>query len=110
MVLVGRMAPGRSPANSNSSCHCPRRLGTARKAPAHLSPLFFAGSHFLSLQPRLSLCSLVQVDSLSVTPGPLGVPELIVSQPGCAYAVLLCTWNKDTGHSATSDGTTEGSR
>ncbi|XP_040593901.1 KICSTOR complex protein ITFG2 isoform X2 [Mesocricetus auratus] len=38
-----------------------------------------------------------QVDSLSVTPGPLGVPELVVSQPGCAYAVLLCTWNKDTG-------------
>ncbi|CAH7422539.1 Itfg2 [Phodopus roborovskii] len=38
-----------------------------------------------------------QVDSLSMTPGPLGVPELIVSQPGCAYAVLLCTWNKDTG-------------
>nr|KAF6452607.1 integrin alpha FG-GAP repeat containing 2 [Molossus molossus] len=61
-------------------------------------------------QPHVSLCSLVQVDSLSVTPGPLGVPELIVSQPGCAYAVLLCTWNKDTGYSATSDGTTEGSR
>ncbi|KAM8803741.1 KICSTOR complex protein ITFG2 isoform 2-T4 [Rhynchonycteris naso] len=51
-----------------------------------------------------------QVDSLSVTPGPLGVPELMVSQPGCAYAVLLCTWSKDSGHSATSEGTTEGSR
>ncbi|XP_047404069.1 KICSTOR complex protein ITFG2 isoform X4 [Sciurus carolinensis] len=51
-----------------------------------------------------------QVDSLSVTPGPLGVPELMVSQPGCAYAVLLCTWNKDTVSPATSEGDTEGSR
>ncbi|XP_045686467.1 KICSTOR complex protein ITFG2 isoform X3 [Phyllostomus hastatus] len=51
-----------------------------------------------------------QVDSLSVTPGSLGVPELMVSQPGCAYAVLLCTWNKDTEHSATSEGTSESSR
>ncbi|KAF6119213.1 integrin alpha FG-GAP repeat containing 2 [Phyllostomus discolor] len=51
-----------------------------------------------------------QVDSLSVTPGSLGVPELMVSQPGCAYAVLLCTWNKDTGHFATSEGTSESSR
>ncbi|XP_036155538.1 KICSTOR complex protein ITFG2 isoform X2 [Myotis myotis] len=49
-----------------------------------------------------------QVDSLSVTLGPLGVPELMVSQPGCAYAVLLCTWNKDARHSTTSEGTTEG--
>ncbi|XP_058415044.1 KICSTOR complex protein ITFG2 isoform X3 [Diceros bicornis minor] len=52
----------------------------------------------------------VKVDSLSVTPGPQGVPELMVSQPGCAYAVLLCTWNKDTGHPPTSDGAPEGSR
>ncbi|XP_036155540.1 KICSTOR complex protein ITFG2 isoform X4 [Myotis myotis] len=51
-----------------------------------------------------------QVDSLSVTLGPLGVPELMVSQPGCAYAVLLCTWNKDARHSTTSEGTTEGIR
>ncbi|KAM5333143.1 KICSTOR complex protein ITFG2 isoform 3-T3 [Glossophaga mutica] len=51
-----------------------------------------------------------QVDSLSVTLGSLGVPELMVSQPGCTYAVLLCTWNKDTGHSATSEGTEERSR
>ncbi|XP_066580740.1 KICSTOR complex protein ITFG2 [Amia ocellicauda] len=35
-----------------------------------------------------------QVDSLSVNPGPEGVPELIVSQPGCGYAILLCTWNR----------------
>ncbi|XP_062969175.1 KICSTOR complex protein ITFG2 isoform X3 [Cynocephalus volans] len=51
-----------------------------------------------------------QVDSLSVTPGPLGVPELMVSQPGCAYAVLLCTWNKDVGSPPASEGTAEGSR
>ncbi|XP_032730766.1 KICSTOR complex protein ITFG2 isoform X2 [Lontra canadensis] len=51
-----------------------------------------------------------QVDSLSVTPGPLGVPELMVSQPGCAYAILLCTWNKDTGPAPTSEGAPEGSR
>ncbi|XP_032205019.1 KICSTOR complex protein ITFG2 isoform X5 [Mustela erminea] len=51
-----------------------------------------------------------QVDSLSVTPGPLGVPELMVSQPGCAYAILLCTWNKDTGPPPTSEGALEGSR
>ncbi|KAG8509089.1 KICSTOR complex protein ITFG2 [Galemys pyrenaicus] len=51
-----------------------------------------------------------QVDSLSVIPGPLGVPELMVSQPGCAYAILLCTWNKDTGHPPAPEGTPEGSR
>ncbi|XP_030893254.1 KICSTOR complex protein ITFG2 isoform X3 [Leptonychotes weddellii] len=51
-----------------------------------------------------------QVDSLSVTLGPLGVPELMVSQPGCAYAILLCTWNKDTGPPPTSEGAPEGSR
>uniref|UniRef100_A0A6Q2ZPB3 Integrin alpha FG-GAP repeat containing 2 n=1 Tax=Esox lucius TaxID=8010 RepID=A0A6Q2ZPB3_ESOLU len=33
-----------------------------------------------------------QVDSLSVNPGPEGLPELMVSQPGCGYAILLCTW------------------
>ncbi|XP_055973842.1 KICSTOR complex protein ITFG2 [Sorex fumeus] len=49
-----------------------------------------------------------QVDSLSVMPGPLGTPELMVSQPGCAYAVLLCTWNKDPGAPAASEGGTEG--
>ncbi|XP_059834120.1 KICSTOR complex protein ITFG2 isoform X2 [Hypanus sabinus] len=36
-----------------------------------------------------------QVDSLTVNPGPDGSPELMVSQPGCAYAVLLCTWKLD---------------
>lgn len=51
-----------------------------------------------------------QVDSLSVTPGPLGVPELVVSQPGCAYAVLLCTWDKDTGSPPASEEATGDSR
>ncbi|XP_034641283.1 KICSTOR complex protein ITFG2 isoform X5 [Trachemys scripta elegans] len=36
-----------------------------------------------------------QVDSLSVNPGPDGVPEMMVSQPGCGYAILLCTWKPD---------------
>ncbi|XP_051885995.1 KICSTOR complex protein ITFG2 isoform X1 [Pristis pectinata] len=36
-----------------------------------------------------------QVDSLTVNPGSDGSPELMVSQPGCAYAVLLCTWKLD---------------
>ncbi|CAH2276361.1 integrin-alpha FG-GAP repeat-containing 2 isoform X3 [Pelobates cultripes] len=36
-----------------------------------------------------------QVDSLSVNPGPDGTPELMVSQPGCGYAVLCCTWCDD---------------
>ncbi|XP_005387171.1 PREDICTED: integrin-alpha FG-GAP repeat-containing protein 2 isoform X1 [Chinchilla lanigera] len=51
-----------------------------------------------------------QVDSLSVTRGPLGVPELMVSQPGCAYAVLLCTWNRAAGSSPASEEAVEGSR
>ncbi|XP_004596394.2 KICSTOR complex protein ITFG2 isoform X1 [Ochotona princeps] len=51
-----------------------------------------------------------QVDSLSVTLGPQGVPELMVSQPGCAYAILLCTWNQDAEPPPASEGTTEGSR
>uniref|UniRef100_G3SPI0 Integrin alpha FG-GAP repeat containing 2 n=1 Tax=Loxodonta africana TaxID=9785 RepID=G3SPI0_LOXAF len=63
-----------------------------------------------SLHPPLSPFSLVQVDSLSVTPGPSGIPELMVSQPGCAYAILLCTWNKDPGSPPASEGATEGSR
>ncbi|XP_028661425.1 KICSTOR complex protein ITFG2 [Erpetoichthys calabaricus] len=33
-----------------------------------------------------------QVDSLSVNPGPDGSPQLMVSQPGCGYAILRCTW------------------
>lgn len=75
----------------------------------HFSPMLSAGSHFCP-QPPLRPCSLVQVDSLSVTPGPLGVPELMVSQPGCAYAILLCTWNKDARPPPTSEGAPEGSR
>ncbi|XP_062339413.1 KICSTOR complex protein ITFG2 isoform X1 [Osmerus eperlanus] len=35
-----------------------------------------------------------QVDSLSVNPGPRGSPELMVSQPGCGYAILLCSWTQ----------------
>ncbi|XP_015727318.1 KICSTOR complex protein ITFG2 [Coturnix japonica] len=36
-----------------------------------------------------------QVDSLSVNPGPNGLPEMMVSQPGCGYAILLCTWDSE---------------
>ncbi|KAF5901646.1 KICSTOR complex protein ITFG2 [Clarias magur] len=36
-----------------------------------------------------------QVDSLSVNPGADGSPELMVSQPGCGYAILLCSWTQD---------------
>ncbi|KAL8207685.1 UNVERIFIED_CONTAM: integrin alpha FG-GAP repeat-containing protein 2 [Gekko kuhli] len=41
-----------------------------------------------------------QVDSLSVNPGPDGAPEMLVSQPGCGYAILLCTWKADHQHPA----------
>ncbi|XP_010157864.1 PREDICTED: integrin-alpha FG-GAP repeat-containing protein 2, partial [Eurypyga helias] len=44
-----------------------------------------------------------QVDSLSVNPGPDGSPEMMVSQPGCGYAILLCTW--DSEQQATTEGT-----
>lgn len=37
-----------------------------------------------------------QVDSLSVNRGVDGTPELMVSQPGCGYAVLRCTWSNET--------------
>ncbi|KAM9579992.1 KICSTOR complex protein ITFG2 isoform 2-T2 [Guaruba guarouba] len=43
-----------------------------------------------------------QVDSLSVNPGPDGSPEMMVSQPGCGYAILLCTW--DSEQQATTEG------
>ncbi len=36
-----------------------------------------------------------QVDSLSVNPSPEGLPELMVSQPGCGYAILLCSWTQE---------------
>ncbi|XP_062990479.1 KICSTOR complex protein ITFG2 isoform X2 [Elgaria multicarinata webbii] len=36
-----------------------------------------------------------QVDSLSVNPGADCAPEMMVSQPGCGYAVLLCTWKTE---------------
>ncbi|KAG9490780.1 KICSTOR complex protein ITFG2 [Eleutherodactylus coqui] len=37
-----------------------------------------------------------QVDSLSVNPGADGTPELMVSQPGCGYAILRCTWGDES--------------
>uniref|UniRef100_A0A8D0EE66 Integrin alpha FG-GAP repeat containing 2 n=1 Tax=Salvator merianae TaxID=96440 RepID=A0A8D0EE66_SALMN len=36
-----------------------------------------------------------QVDSLTVNPGHDSTPEMMVSQPGCGYAVLLCTWKTE---------------
>lgn len=36
-----------------------------------------------------------QVDSLSVNPSPEGLPELMVSQPGCGYAILVCSWTQE---------------
>ncbi|XP_077157916.1 KICSTOR complex protein ITFG2 isoform X2 [Paroedura picta] len=44
------------------------------------------------------ISDIEQVDSLSVNPGPDGAPEMIVSQPGCGYAILLCTWKADPLH------------
>lgn len=44
-----------------------------------------------------------QVDSLSVTPGPEGLPELMVSQPGCGYAILQCSWTWHQGAPETED-------
>lgn len=35
-----------------------------------------------------------QMDSLSVNLTADGRPELMVSQPGCGYAILLCTWTQ----------------
>ncbi|KAF7229368.1 integrin alpha FG-GAP repeat containing 2, partial [Nothobranchius furzeri] len=50
-----------------------------------------------------------QVDSLSVNPGPEGIPELMVSQPGCGYAILLCTWRQqDSTESEEDDPATPG--
>ncbi|XP_036373841.1 KICSTOR complex protein ITFG2 [Megalops cyprinoides] len=45
-----------------------------------------------------------QVDSLSVNPGPEGEPELMVSQPGCGYAILLCSWTQE-GTTGPGEGT-----
>lgn len=89
----------------------PLKPGTLFPGPLpHALPCSLHGPTSFCPQPSVSPCSLVQVDSLSVTPGPLGVPELMVSQPGCAYAILLCTWNKDTGAPPSSEGAPEGSR
>uniref|UniRef100_A0A8C9XS00 Integrin alpha FG-GAP repeat containing 2 n=1 Tax=Sander lucioperca TaxID=283035 RepID=A0A8C9XS00_SANLU len=44
-----------------------------------------------------------QVDSLSVNPGPEGLPELMVSQPGCGYAILLCSWTQQDSNSSGED-------
>lgn len=111
MMYVERMAPGSSPMNSRIPPAISLEAWGLLPGPlSHLAPLFLQSPTSFLLQPPLSPCFLVQVDSLSVTPGPLGVPELMVSQPGCAYAILLCTWNKDTGPPATSEGAMEGSR
>uniref|UniRef100_A0A7M4F342 Integrin alpha FG-GAP repeat containing 2 n=1 Tax=Crocodylus porosus TaxID=8502 RepID=A0A7M4F342_CROPO len=45
-----------------------------------------------------------QVDSLSVNPGPDGTPEMMVSQPGCGYAVLLCTWKLEQQQQPAAEG------
>lgn len=37
-----------------------------------------------------------------MNPRPDGSPEMMVSQPGCGYAILLCTW--DSEQQATTDG------
>ncbi|CAL8277335.1 unnamed protein product [Gadus morhua 'NCC'] len=44
-----------------------------------------------------------QVDSLSVNPGNEGLPELMVSQPGCGYAILLCSWATQAPPAAAGD-------
>ncbi|KAK1789595.1 hypothetical protein P4O66_015495 [Electrophorus voltai] len=51
-----------------------------------------------------------QVDSLSVNPGPDGLPELMVSQPGCGYAILLCSWTQEgtAGHGEDSSAASAG--
>lgn len=109
-MYVQRVVPRRSPVNTRIPPAVTLDPGGLLAGAAPLfSPILCRALLTLS-QPSLSLYSLVQVDSLSVTLGPLGVPELMVSQPGCAYAVLLCTWNKDARHSTTSEGTTEGIR
>ncbi|XP_056093289.1 KICSTOR complex protein ITFG2 [Rhinichthys klamathensis goyatoka] len=46
-----------------------------------------------------------QVDSLSVNPSPEGLPELMVSQPGCGYAILTCSWTQE-GAAGPGDETT----
>ncbi|KAM9311644.1 KICSTOR complex protein ITFG2 [Gastrophryne carolinensis] len=48
-----------------------------------------------------------QVDSLSVNPGADGSPQLIVSQPGCAYAVLKCSWADEPNLSVEGSAATE---
>ena len=45
----------------------------------------------------------MQVDSLSVNPGNEGLPELMVSQPGCGYAILLCSWATQAPPAAAGD-------
>uniref|UniRef100_A0A665V1R8 Integrin alpha FG-GAP repeat containing 2 n=1 Tax=Echeneis naucrates TaxID=173247 RepID=A0A665V1R8_ECHNA len=45
-----------------------------------------------------------QVDSLSVNPGPEGLPELMVSQPGCGYAILLCSWTQQDSSGSGDEG------
>lgn len=58
-----------------------------------LQQLLINYSHIVKPQ-CLMIVPVVQVDSLSVNPGPEGLPELMVSQPGCGYAILLCSWTQ----------------
>ncbi|KAL4660313.1 integrin-alpha FG-GAP repeat-containing protein 2 isoform X2 [Arapaima gigas] len=46
-----------------------------------------------------------QVDSLSVNMGPGSTPELMVSQPGCGYAILLCSWTQEVADRPEDPGT-----
>ncbi|XP_075065266.1 KICSTOR complex protein ITFG2 [Mixophyes fleayi] len=48
-----------------------------------------------------------QVDSLSVNPGADGTPELMVSQPGCGYAILMCTWGDESSLGSDESGVAE---
>ncbi|CAN2391255.1 negative regulation of TORC1 signaling, partial [Pristimantis euphronides] len=48
-----------------------------------------------------------QVDSLSVNPGADGTPELMVSQPGCGYAILCCTWGYESALGSEGSGAAE---
>ncbi|XP_057180844.1 KICSTOR complex protein ITFG2 isoform X2 [Triplophysa rosa] len=51
-----------------------------------------------------------QVDSLSVNPSPEGLPELMVSQPGCGYAILTCSWTQEGASGPGDENTANPSR
>lgn len=60
-------------------------------------------SELVELELVLILTCVMQVDSLSVNPGPEGLPELMVSQPGCGYAILLCSWTQQDSSGSEED-------